>query len=135
MIKHAQSQSKNQISHNANFQQAAAAAPQPRITYGAIAPGHAWYEQTGGIVARGHLLKSGKIKRTNTYTGHDAEFFIDRAAESDGGGYLASIRLTLGYTEIPGFEAAEDFVEEYARFSTLENCTAWIRERTRTKPD
>lgn len=132
MTKHAQS--RNQISHDINAEQAAAAAPQPRPPYGAIVPGHPWYEQTGGIVARGHLIKSGKIRKSATYTGHGADFFIDRVSESDGGDYLASVRLSLGYTDIPGFEAAEDVVDDYAHFSTPEKCMAWANKRAKAKP-
>jgi hypothetical protein len=96
----------------------------------AIAPDHPWYDRIGKIVSNSEPVRSGRIRKTATFTGHGADFFIDQAAESDGDGYLAGIRLTLGYT---GFEAAEDVANEYARFSTLENCMAWIKERTGTR--
>lgn len=133
MTRQVHARNKNQIAFTAPSEQAFTAQP-PRFASGAITPGHPWYDRIGKIVSNSHPVRSGKIRKTATFTGHGADFFIDRAAESDGGGYLASIRLTLGYTEIPGFEAAEDAADEYARFSTLENCLAWIRKRTMTRP-
>jgi hypothetical protein len=87
---------------------------------------HPWYGNIYRVANRGHLVKRGTLRKTATYSRRGGEYYIDRVTESDGGGYLATVRINLGYLRL-----GRPVFEYNACFLTAEECTAWIKKRAK----